>query len=373
LKNLLFPLYLLLLTPVGGKPVQAGAAKFEPGLKEAVKLSPNSFEANYNLGEFYFHTGRLLDGIPYMEKAQNLQPAHYVSGYDLALAYFETKQYPKARQQIGAMLRRGDSAELHSLLADVEEAAGEYVTAAAEYQLAARMEPSEEHIFNWGSELLAHQNFEAAVAVFNSGVGLFAKSAKLKSGLGIAFYLGGHYEEAVQALCSATDLNPSESWPYLFLGKMYNAAAANADEVRKRLARFAELQPKNAQALYYYALSLWARELSAQENLPKVEALLKRAAALDPAYSDAHLQLGIFYGDQRKYTEAIQEFQRAIALQPNLTTAHYHLAQAYVRTGEKGRAAQELQIFERLRKQDQMETERERGQVRQFIIDMKQQ
>ena len=97
--------------------------KLELKFKAALRLNPDSFEANYNLGELYLHAGRLLDGIPYMEKAQALQPAHYTSGYDLALAYFETRNYLMARQHIRAMLSRADSAELHSLLADVEEAA----------------------------------------------------------------------------------------------------------------------------------------------------------------------------------------------------------------------------------------------------------
>lgn len=348
-------------------------AKFEPMLKTAVKLNPDSFEANYNLGELYLHAGRLSDAIPYMERAQAVRPSDYVSGYDLALAYFETHNYAKARQHIGAMLSRRDSAELHSLLADVEEAAGDYVVAAQEYQRAAHMEPSEEHIFAWGSELLAHQTYEPAATVFTRGLELHPTSAKLQAGLGIALYLHGNYEEAVRALCSATDLDASEAWPYLFLGRMYSTASGKSEEVRKRLGRFAQLHPNNAQALYYYAMSLWTREQGPQTGWSEVESLLKRAIAQDPGFMDAHLQLGILLVDQEKNVDAIQEFERAIALQPNLTTGHYHLARAYARIGEKSRAEQELQAFERLRKQDQADAEKERNEVRQFVLDMKEQ
>jgi len=348
-------------------------AEYETRLKAAIKLNPDSFEANYNLGELYLHAGRLLDGIPYMEKAQTLQPAHYASGYDLALAYFETRNYLTARRHIRAMLSRADSAELHSLLADVEEAAGDYLTAAQEYQRAARMEPSEEHIFAWGSELLTHQTYDPAATVFTRGIGLYPGSAKLQDGLGIALYLRGKYDEAVKALCAATDLEASESWPYLFLGRMSNTAGGAGEEVRKRLARFARLQPTNAQALYYYAMALWRRGQDAEADLAEVESLLTRAVAQDQSYADAHFQLGILFADQRKNADAIRQFQRAIALQPDMTTAHYHLAQAYARGGEKALAARELQVFDRLRKQDQVETEKERKDVRQFIIEMKDQ
>ncbi len=345
----------------------------EAKLKEAVKLDPSSFEANYNLGELYLHADKLSQGIPYMEKAQSLKPSDYVSGYDLALAYFETRDYVKARRQVQLMLDRRDSAELHSLSADIEEAAGDYVRAADEYQRAARMEPTEEHIFDWGSELLSHKAWEAATEVFSKGIELHPKSAKLNVGLGIALYSRGNYESAIKALCAATDLDPSESWPYLFLGKMYNISSSSVDEVGKRLARFVQLQPNNPQAQYYYALSLWNRGQNSEAKPAEVEALLKKAVALDGRFSDAHLQLGILYEDQRKYPEAIYELERAIALQPALTTAHYHLAQAYTRTGEKSRAEDEFHTFERLREQDQAQTEKERNEIRQFIVTMKEQ
>ncbi len=335
---------------------------------------PDSFEANYQLGEFYFHSGKLQAGIPYMEKARSLNPSSYVAGYDLALAYFETQKYEKARGLLQAMLRETNSAELHSLLADVDESAGDYLAAATEYQNAAQMDPSEEHIFDWGTELLVHQTFDPAIKVFTRGVGLFPRSVKLNVGLGIALYLGGNYPKAVQVLCSATDLQPSLPWPYLFLGRSYNnVSGSNAAEVRKRLKRFAQLQPRNPQALYYYAMSVWERGRESQANVQQVESLLKRALALDDKFADAHLQLGILYADLHRYPEAIREFQRVIVLRPALTTAHYHLAEAYIRIGEKSRAQRELQTFQHFRTEDQEETQKERNDIKQFVVSMKDQ
>ncbi len=140
-----------------------------------------------------------------------------------------------------------------------------------------------------------------------------------------------------------------------------------------RLGRLAQLQPKNARALYYYAMSSWMREQDGQANLADVEALLKQAIAQEPGYADAHLQLGILFMDQRKEAQSIQEFERASMLEPTLTTAHYHLARAYARAGQKSRAEQEMQVFERYRKKDQADAERDRKEVRQFVLDMKDQ
>jgi hypothetical protein len=46
------------------------------------------------------------------------------------------------------MIEVKETAELHNLLGDVEERAGNRIGAAAAYQRAARMEPTEEHLFD---------------------------------------------------------------------------------------------------------------------------------------------------------------------------------------------------------------------------------
>jgi hypothetical protein len=40
------------------------------------------------------------------------------------------------------------------------------------------------------------------------------------AGLGAAWYARGSYDLAAKCLCEASDLNPDDSNPYLFLGKM---------------------------------------------------------------------------------------------------------------------------------------------------------
>jgi predicted Zn-dependent protease len=41
----------------------------------AVQLDPASYDANHNLGEFYVESGNLAASIPYLAKAQQIQPA----------------------------------------------------------------------------------------------------------------------------------------------------------------------------------------------------------------------------------------------------------------------------------------------------------
>ncbi len=347
-------------------------AEMELNLKKAVESEPQSFETNHSIGEFYIHVSKLTEAIPYLEKAYALNPSDYVNAYDLALADFETQNYAAARRQIRSMLQRQDAAELHNLLAEVEEKSGNYVEAANQYELAAHMEPSEKNIFDWGLELLRHQTLEPAIEVFRHGVERYPGSAKTWIGYGTALYSRGIYDEAVKAFSQATDVNPSDPRPYLFLAQVYSVSSVEARDVTEHLHRFAQLQPRNPQALYSYALALWKGERgqNAQADSSQIESLLKSAAELDPRYPDVHLQLGILYAERKDYPQAIEEYQRAIKLSPELADAHYRLAQACVRTGEKARAQEEFGIYERLHKQQLAETEKRRAEVKQFVYNL---
>jgi tetratricopeptide (TPR) repeat protein len=334
------------------------AALVELKLKEALRRSPDSFEANHNLGEFYIQQDKLTAAIPYLEKAQQLNPAHYANSYDLALAYFQTGNLPQARTQIQSTMKWKDTAELHSLLGDVEEKAGHRVAAAEEYQRAAQTEPSENHLLDLGNSLIKINAFDAAVQIFNHSLEKFPRSAKLRVGMGIAYYARGQYSDAVKVLCEAADLEPSDPRPYLFLGEMYGVSVEMADEITRRMAQFVRFHPKNALAHYYYAVNLWKgrRNPESPVDLNRVEALLKTAIALDPRLAQAHFELGILYTEQQKYPEAISELRKAVSLQPDLANAHYRLGQLYQRTGQKALATQEVEIFKRLKDREAKST-----------------
>jgi tetratricopeptide (TPR) repeat protein len=332
------------------KPTSAESAAVERRLSDAVRRNPDSFDARYQLASFYLQQGRLPAALPHLERAAALDPAHYASGYDLALALLETGKLDEARAQVARMMSARDTAELHNLLGNVEERAGNAAGAAQEYQRAAQLAPTEAHLFDWGNNLLQLRAFEDAAQVFTSAIARDPQSARLHVGLGIAHYSRGQYDEAVKSFCRAADLSPSDPRPYQFLGEMYGVAPALGGEITRRLARFARAHPRNALAQFHYAMSLWKgrRADSPPADLRRVEALLRQAVALDPKLAKALLELGILLSDQKRYQAAIQELRRATQLEPDLAQAHYRLAQAYQRTGQHALAAKELEIFELL-------------------------
>lgn len=351
-----------------GKLEQAGEQ-----FQKAAQLDPKNYDTNHNLGEFYAQSKKIGDAVPYLQQAQRISPTSYDNGYDLSLAYLLTGHLADARVQIRELLRQKDTAELHNLLGAVEEQDGKFVEAANEYELAAHADPSESNLFDWGSELLIHRTLGPAIEVFQDAVKRYPDSPRLAIGLGMALYAHGNYDDAVKSLIRAADLNPSDQSCYLFLSRAYDSSPSQADEVIQRFHRFSELQPNNAKALYYYAMSLWKGKRAEDPSLDlhQIETLLKKSIELDPKLAEAHLQLGNLYSGQRQYAAAIPEYVRALELNANLADAHYRLAQAYVRTGQKDLAQGQFQIYQKMNEQQLADLEKQRAEIRQFVYSAK--
>jgi tetratricopeptide (TPR) repeat protein len=334
------------------KPTPAQRAAIERRLVEAVRRNPDNFQARHILAVFYLRQGKVTQALPQLERAAAINPSSYEVGYDLARALLEADRVDDARAQTKEWLASKDIGELHNLLGDIEQRAGNLAGAAAEYQRAAHMDPIEEHLFDWGDNLLQLRAYDPAAEVFVASVKRFPQSARLRIGLGIAQYYRGEYQDAVRSFCDAADLAPSDPRPYQFLGEMYGVSPEMAKEISTRLARFVETHPKNPLAHFQYAMSLRkdAGEAAGPDDLRRIEDLLKRAVQLDPRLARGFFELGVLHAEQQRFEEAIDNLRRATTLEPSLSQAHYRLALVYQRTGRKDLAAKELERFRQLNK-----------------------
>jgi tetratricopeptide (TPR) repeat protein len=274
------------------------------------------------------------------------------------------------------LARDPGNAELHHQLAGIEEQLGNSLEAAHEYQRAAELDPSESNLFDWGSELLLHHAPEPAIEVFSNGARRFPRSIRMLVGLGASEFAAGSYDLAVQRLCAASDLNPHNPLPYLFLGKIERGESSTSNQLVEKLHRFVTLLPDSSQANYFYALALWKRRNNPQSSaasFTQIESLLNHALRLDPKFADAYLQLGAVHAAQQDFSKAIDDFQRAVQIQPDMEEAHYRLAQAYRATGRSEQAKSEIQTYQQLVEQSAQNTERERHEIKQFVYTLRDQ
>ncbi len=342
----------------------------EAKLRAAVASSPDNAEVNRQLGDFYLDAGRYAESIPLLQTAYQIDPADQKNEYRLALALKGAGDFSPAREHVGKLLAHGENGDLCRLAGELDEAAGDPLTAVHEFERAVRLDPGEENYFEWGGELLLHRAILQAQEVFQDGVKAYPKSVRMLTALGTALFASAHYEEAAQRLCDASDLGPANPEPYVFMGKIEMVAPNPMPCVDERLARFVDLQPGNSLANYYYAMAILKGQAQPadQRLLQQVETLLNKAVAIDARFGEAYMQLGNLDYSRRDFDKAIDYYTKAIEVKPELVDAHYRLAVAYDRIGETQKARQQFQLHDEIKQQQAAEIERQRREVKQFLV-----
>lgn len=353
-----------------GEPVSAASQATESALRAQQVKAPKSFDANHRLGRFYLDQGRYKDALPWLRAAYGIDPANVENELDLAKACQGAQEWPQAREHVAHLLAARNTADIHRLAAEIDEASGDPLAAVHEYEAAAKLDPSEQNYFDWGSELLLHRAVLQARQVFEQGVKAYPHSSRMLVALGGALFAGALYDDAARRLCEASDLDPSQREPYLFMGKIEIAAPDPLTCVEEKLGRFVQLYPDDSLAHYFYAMALWKQAGTAvdAQHIAAVQAQLLRAVALDPKCADAYLQLGNLSATQRNFKDAVDDYQKAIHANPKLAEAYYRLGVAYDRLGQREQAAQQFALHDAIRKEQAADVERQRKEIKQFLV-----
>ena len=339
----------------------------EARLRGAVAADPQSYSANRALGEFYLHAARYADAITPFGKASDLDGAKAPDEFNLALACRGLGDPAKARQHMArAVAEQPNSADYHRIAGELDETLGDPLSAVQEESLAAKLDPSEQNTFAWGSELLLHRAIWQAAEVFANGAKAHPASARLKTGWGAALFAAARYDEAAQRLCEASDLDPTNAEPYRLIGEVALAAPAPLACVREKLDRFRATQPSSADANYFSAMSLLKG--GDAPNQHAAASLLEKAVVLDPKYAPAYLELGVLASRDHRDAEAIELYNKALAADPQQAEAHFRLGVAYDRTGKHTEAQQQFQQHDQLLAAQAEQVEQARREVKQFVV-----
>ena len=146
-----------------------------------------------------------------------------------------------------------------------------------------------------------------------------------------------------------------------------HALGKDAVKARELFARAIELAPQDARPYFYFAQFCLSQEMYRQADLLSEQAvsrnpeypdalmlraqilamkrqptaaleLLEKACKLAPNNAEAHFQLGVSFDGRQLHPEAVQHFQKVIALRPNDARAYDYLALNLEALGESKRA-----------------------------------
>jgi TolB-like protein/Flp pilus assembly protein TadD len=109
-------------------------------------------------------------------------------------------------------------------------------------------------------------------------------------------------------------------------------------EAEPEFRRALELNPNNAAAHYFYAISYLSPENRNDQALEQY----RIALSLDPLSSIVSTNYAVMLMQARRYPESLAQFQKVLARDPNFAPAHYKLSHLYATTGRFAEAVSEL-------------------------------
>ena len=311
------------------------------------------------------------------EQAATEDPGSYDALYNVAVLRLEKADPKDLDLSLDAAQRAmnvHNTGEIHDLLADIYERRKDYKNALLEYQEATRLDPdNDRYAFDLGSELLLHENYQAAETILRAAQARNPQSSQIYLALGAAEFMGGKTADSVEAFLKAIDLNPNFEPAYLFLGEAYTFSNTRSEEVLAKLAHLAAKRPQSFGAQYYYGTCLVVAmdNYGTLTNASLAMAALHRAAQLRPRDGRVYYQMGEVLRLEKRTADSVPYYVKAIALDPDYPEPLYKLGQAYAHLGKQEDAQKMFDRHREVMSRQEANLDRRSSEIQSFIVSMK--
>jgi tetratricopeptide (TPR) repeat protein len=342
--------------------------------RENLPAPPENLTADQNLalGLLFLSHDAYQEAIPRLERTLQQDQSNETATLNLALAYKEVGKVPAAIELTQRTLGKKPSSALYNMLAELEEASGQYVEAVQNYQRAVELEPTnEEYYFDLGMEYLSHFTFGPALEVYRVGTQKFPTSARQYLGLAFSHYAVREYPQAANAFTTALEIDPDspavlKAWNTV----LSSLSPADWEPILPRLSRLATAHPQSADLAFCYGAALFRSEFAKGPTgtLNQSQTFLEKSVKLRPDFAAARIELAGLYAAQKQDQKAVDEYLEAIREDPKSETPHYRLGQIYRQMNKLDLATQELARYQELARLHQEEIKRNRSAIQQFVL-----
>lgn len=163
--------------------------------------------------------------------------------------------------------------------------------------------------------LLSRREFDRAKVLIDKKLEREPESADAHYLLGVFHYFQGRLPQAVAGLQKALDLDPRHTDAAICLSVLFND-----------IGKYEE-----------------AKQVFEQANRSVSQKRKSDTFGVDKKFAIKHLEIADLYFRYRRYEEAIEDYRKAAALDPETAEIRIRLAKAYAKKGLVTRALQELQ------------------------------
>ncbi len=318
--------------------------------------------------------GRFNQAIEFYERALRYDDRNPIIYRNMSLTYRHLRRFDKAEEAIQRALRIDPrNVNNHILAGNILFEQRKYRDAKASYQEALRIEPSNSSaLYNLSMALMKDGDQVSAIeylkrAADSDRIGKVAHLSYSK--LGVMFTQMGDYEVAETYLKKAISVNPTDPIDRYNLG-IVNLKKNDKEAALKEFVKAEELGKNDSAMLenlgeaylslkeYDKSLGAYNRLLSANQRdskiLSRVAEIYYEKGDLENAYMYfkkitmvqptsenarvAYLNIGNIMDDAQRYDEAIDSYQKALAINPKDDDALYNLGLSYRNAGRPEKA-----------------------------------
>lgn len=313
-------------------------------------------EAELQTGNALTRQGKFKEAIPHLLAARGHVNEEYAAGFNLALCYVGTSQFPKAIDVLTQVRQAGnDTAMLENLLSQAYIGNSQKDEGLAALKKSVALAPDNEKLYLYVADAcMGRSDYSLGLTVADLGLQRLPRSAALHFERGVFLIRLDRVDLAKGELDQASKLAPGSDIAYMAMsdknlqeGNIPEAIRVGREAVAAGKANYVVLQ------LLGDAL-LRAGANPGQPEFAEAQAALEKSVAERPSYPDAQVTLGKIYVMEGRLDDAIAHLEMARALNPRGTSVYSHLAAAYRRKGEIQKSQAMLAILSRLN-QDEVE------------------
>ncbi len=289
---------------------------------DVVKKSPNKARPHFNLGAAYSEQERDDEAMPLYQRALKINPNLAQPHINLGEMLERQNKIEEAAEHYRAALQiKPDLPEAHNNMGAILAKQGRTGEAIQFYQNALKIRPhyASAH-FGLANTLVEKGNVEQGIRHYYLAIQFKPEYAEAHNNLGGIFLNSGEYEKAIKHYIAALQIDPNLVEAYNNLG----IALMQEGKIEAAINHFQkalQLNPgfKMAENNLNRALAIWD---GLGTDISRLQDLLKD----NPDNVEWHFQLGNLYFRKDDPSQAMQQYKRALQLNPKFLPALNNLA-----------------------------------------------
>ena len=310
----------------------------EVGYRSFLKEDPEDEDAISNLGIIYFEQNRLRFALPFLAKAQELNPQNIAVRSKLGGVYLIGRQFEKAKEEALFILEKDPGNPLAPILLVAASVTEADIAATQEILDALHTgDPSSATLkVGLGNLALKNGDIESAQKFCEEALRLDEDSYLAQFSLGRIHLMRGNLSDSEKHFKAAADIAPLRS-PQTLAYANFKIQQGDLEEAKMFLESVIAEAPD-----YLPCLQALAQISVREKKLKEAYTWIEKINVRDDAYPDALIlgsQIKLELGEKE---QALKISTHAVSKYPKLDSVHYQQALAYLSLDMNEKAVQSL-------------------------------